>query len=431
MSDGGLPALVAALQQCCGVSALNANRRARGWSRPQVITKLTELAGQTAPGPFRGTKELLRGWEDLGVRPREYTVRLLCQLYEATPSALGLESPVPVALTSAPPAGMAQPDPAHDLAERTRRAINRSLADTTVSPGELDLLDDRLQTARCLYVTAPPEQMIQILLRDLQDIQVLSAERQPAATQCRLSELTAVASTLVADAMMKLGRLHDAQRWYETARLAADDAGNPELRARVRVQAAMLPYYYGPLAAAAQLAREARLLSRGRPSPTAVFAVAAEARALARLGDHDGAKATIRLAQDLFEHCHGGADNDAWAFPERRLWLYLSGAFTALGQTMQARHAQQQALALYPKDHSGIDPALLRLEEAMCLVIEHHPVDALQLAVHTYSEVPAPHRTAILGARAQEVIDILPNQLQAGRPARQFAQALALPAGRA
>jgi hypothetical protein len=192
----------------------------------------------------------------------------------------------------------------------------------------------------------------------------------------------------------------------------------------------MLPYYYGPLAAAAQLAREARLLSR-RPSPTSVFAVAAEARALARLGDHDGATAAIPLAQNLFDHCHGGAEEDAWAFPERRLWLYLSGAFTALGQSTQARHAQQQALALYPQGHSGIDPALLRLEEAMCLVIEHNPVDALQLAVQTYSEVPGPHRTAILGARAQEVIDILPTQLQSGRPARQFAQALALPAGRA
>ncbi|MFB7865501.1 hypothetical protein [Streptomyces sp. NPDC056069] len=423
-------ALVVALQQCCGVSALNAHRQARGWSRPQTITRLAALADQADQEPFRGTKELLRGWEDLGVRPRQQTVRLLCQLYDSTPGGLGLENPA-MAQQPSTPTDLEQRDPVHDLAERTRRAINRSLATTTVSPGELDLLDERIHTARCLYVTAPPEQMIQLLLRDLEDIQILSAERQPAATQCRLSELTAVASTLVADAMMKLGRLPDAQRWYGTARLAADDAGNPELRARVRVQAAMLPYYYGPLSAAAQLAREARLLSRGRPGPTAAFAVAAEARALARLGDHDGAKSAIRLAQDLFDHCQNGPENDAWAFPERRLWLYLSGAHTALGQTAQARHAQQQALALYPDGHSGIDPALLRLEEAMCLVIEHSPTDGLQLAVHTYSEVPGPHRTAILGARAQDVLDILPGQLQSGRPAKQFAQLLALPAGRA
>ncbi|MEE1820977.1 hypothetical protein PUR61_01990 [Streptomyces sp. BE20] len=429
--DRGLPALVAALQECCGSSALRAHREARGWSRPEAVTRLAALAETDGSAPFRGTRELLRTWEDLGARPRERAAGLLCALYEASPGDLGLGSPAPggAQLVGAPARQPQPADPVHDHAERTRRAINRTLATATVSPGELDLLDERLHSSRCLYVTAPPEQMIQHLLEDLDDIQALAAERQPAAAQARLSELTAVAATLVADAMMKLGRLAEAQRWYGTARLAADDAGNPELRARVRVQTAMLPYYYGPLLAAAQLAREARLLSRGRPGATAVFAVAAEARSLARLGDHDNATAAIRLALNLFEHCRSAHQDDAWAFPERRLWLYLSGAHTALGQTSQARHAQQQALALYPEGHTGIDPALLRLEEAMCLVMDHSPTEALQLAVHAYSEVPGPHRTAILGARVRDVIAILPDRLQTGRPARQLQEMLALPAG--
>lgn len=431
--DGGHPALVAALQNCCRISALRAHRQANGWSRPETITRLVALATQRGEPPFKGTRELLRTWEDLGVQPRERALKLLCELYQAAPAGLGLASSGSAAAVFhvMAPARPEQANPVQDLAERTRRAINRTIAATTVSPGELDLLDERLHTARCLYVTAPPEQMIRHLLGDLNDIQALAAERQPAAAQSRLSELTAIASTLVADAMMKLGRLAEAQRWYGTARLAADDSGNPELRARVRVQTAMLPYYYGPLQVAAQLAREARLLSRGRPGPTAVFAVAAEARALARLGDRDGAKAAIRLAQDLFEHSQTGHPDDAWAFPERRLWLYLSGALTALGETSQAQHAQQQALALYPEGHAGIDPALLHLEEAMCLVLEHSPAEALQLAVHAYGEVPGPHRTAILGARARDVIDILPARLQSGRPARQFKEMLALPPGQA
>ncbi|MFB8242440.1 hypothetical protein ACFC58_38510 [Kitasatospora purpeofusca] len=358
--DRGLPALVAALQECCGSSALRAHREARGWSRPEAVTRLATLAKEDGKAPFRGTRELLRTWEDLGAKPRERAAKLLCTLYDAFPGDLGLGDPV---------------------------------------PGGDQLVE-------------PP-----------------ARQPQPAAAQARLSELTAVAAILVADAMMKLGRLAEAQRWYGTARLAADDAGNPELRARVRVQTAMLPYYYGPLPAATQLTREARLLSRGRPGATAVFAVAAEARSLARLGDRDNATTAIRLAQDLFEHCQSAPQDDAWAFPERRLWLYLSGAHTALGQTSQARHAQQQALALYPQGHTGIDPALLRLEEAMCLVIDHSPTEALQLAVHAYSEVPEPHRTAILDARARDVIAILPDRLQTGRPARQLQEMLALPTG--
>ncbi|MFG2918131.1 XRE family transcriptional regulator [Kitasatospora sp. NPDC048298] len=393
-----------------------------------VVARLVELAEQRGEPRFRGTRELLRTWEDLGAKPRERALRLLCVLYEASPADLGLASSAPI--PAPPPQELQPPDPVHEHAERTRRAINRTLAASTVSPGGLDLLDERLDDVRRLYVTAAPEQMIHHLLADLDDIQVLAAERQPAAAQARLSELTAIVSTLVADAWMKLGRLPGAQRWYGTARLAADDAGNSELRARVRVQAAMLPYYYGPLLAAANLAREARLLSRGRPGPTAVFAVAAEARSLARLGDRDGAQAAIRMAKDFFEHCQADQDqDDAWAFPERRLWLYLSGAHTALGETSQARQAQQQALALYPEGHTGIDPALLRLEEAMCLVIDHSPTEALQLTVHTYDRVPGPHRTAILGARARDVIAILPTPLRSGRPARQIAEMFALPAG--
>ncbi|MFE4512630.1 hypothetical protein ACFRMQ_00320 [Kitasatospora sp. NPDC056783] len=424
--EGGLPVLVAALQECCGITRLRAHRQARGWSRPEVIVRLAALAEQRDGTRFKGTRELLRTWEDLGAKPREQALQLLCALYEASPADLGLASSAPVPVP--PPQQPQPPDPVHEHAERTRRAINRNLAASTVSPGELDLLDERLDTARRLYVTAAPEQMIQHLLGDLDDIQALAAERQPATAQSRLSELTAIASTLVADAYMKLGRLPEAQRWYGTARLAADDAGNAELRARVRVQTAMLPYYYGPLLAAANLAREARLLSRSRPGPTAVFAAAAEARSLASLGDRDGAQAAIRLAKDLFEHCQADQD-DAWAFPERRLWLYLSGAHTALGETGQARHAQRQALALYPEGHTGIDPALLRLEEAMCLVIDRSPAEALQLTVHTYDRVSGPHRTAILGARARDVIAILPAQLRSGRPARQLAEVLALPAG--
>ncbi|WP_354637418.1 hypothetical protein [Kitasatospora camelliae] len=57
------------------------------------------------------------------------------------------------------------------------------------------------------------------------------------------------------------------------------------------------------------------------------------------------------------------------------------------------------------------------------------PTDALHLAVQAYSEVPEPHRTAILGTRARDVIVGLPTQLRSGRAARQLGKLLALPAG--
>ncbi|MFE9429162.1 XRE family transcriptional regulator, partial [Kitasatospora sp. NPDC006697] len=234
-------------------------------------------------------------------------------------------------------------------------------------------------------------------------------------------------ATLIADALMKLGRIHHAHRWYGTARTAADDSGNFELRARVRAQAAMLPYYYGPLDAAIDLARQARLLNRNRPTATGALASAAEARALARRGDATGALAAITHTQELFARCQPGPAYDAWAFPERRLFLYLSGAYTYLGDTARARAIQQQALALYP-DRTGIDPALLNLEEAICLAREHSLAEACQLAGRTYLRVPPAHRTDILGSRAQDVIRILPTSLRTARAVRELDEILALPA---
>ncbi|MFD0345214.1 hypothetical protein ACFQ0M_02275 [Kitasatospora aburaviensis] len=64
---------------------------------------------------------------------------------------------------------------------------------------------------------------------------------------------------------------------------------------------------------------------------------------------------------------------------------------TFLGETGQARAAQHRALGLYP-DRTGIDPALLRLEEAICLIKERSLTEGCQLAGHTYLQVPEAHR---------------------------------------
>jgi tetratricopeptide (TPR) repeat protein len=182
------------------------------------------------------------------------------------------------------------------------------------------------------------------------------------------------------------------------------------------------------LDSAVDLARQARLLNRNRPTETGVLAAAAEARALARRGSADEARAAIRQAQDLFDRCRHGPADDAWAFPERRLYLYLSGTHTYLGNTAQARAAQRQALRLYA-GQGGIDPALLQLEEAICLAQERSLAEACQLASDTYLQVPAAHRTEILGSRAGDVIEMVPVQFRSVRVVRELGEILMLPAG--
>ncbi|WP_245699531.1 XRE family transcriptional regulator [Streptomyces roseifaciens] len=410
------------------------------------LLQLAEDQGMEAP---RINADQLRLWESDQHQPRETTVKLLCWLYDG-PLSLGLRKantlpepgqrlaatmPVPADAPS-PLAGLTShhlallPDPVGDRIEAKRRSLNRTLAMATVSADQLDDLDESIRCLRRQYLYTAPVVMLQALFNQLDEVEGLSAERQPGAVQVRLSEMTALLATLMADALMKLGRLERSRAWYDTAQNAADDSGILELRARVRAQRAMFPYYYGPLTDAVSLTRDAGRLARGykgRPTATEAFAAAAEARALARQGNTSAAEAAIRYARQTFEQCDPGPDDDAFSFPARRLLFYLSGAYTALGHTSQARRVQEEALSLYPA-RTGIDPALLRLEAAICLANDRSPTEACQLATATYLQVPAEHRTPILEERARHVIEVLPPAIGGGPAARELTEILALPA---
>lgn len=425
------------IRQCCGVSPLRAHRLARGWSRDGVVDHLVALADRLGVAAPRADANQLGEWELGRHEPRRATLELLCGLYECSAYDLGFGSQPSSALpgtwgqrrTVGPKAQSAPDDPLTDQVEAARRSVDRTLALSTISASQMDLLEGRIAEVRQQYLYQPPTYMLRSLLGELEEVKSLSADRQPASVQVRLSEMTAVLATLIADSLMKLGKLVPSRRWYDTAQSAADDSGNLELRARVRAQRAMLPYYYGPLEGAVTLGREARLLSQGRPSATAAFAAAAEARALARQGSAPAARAAIATTQRLYEQCDHGNPDDAFAFPERRMLLYLSGAFTALGRSSQARRFQEQALALYPA-RTGIDPALLHLEAAICLAHDHSPTEACQLAGSTVLQVPAEHRTHILQERAHDVLDALPPRIRSGRAARELTDVLALPKAR-
>jgi hypothetical protein len=424
--------LVTEIVQCCGVSRLRAHRLAHGWTLAQACQELRGLCSTENLTCPRLDADQLRVWETGKGRPQRSTIDLLCRLYHANAQDLGLEtagdyrSPsTEVSPTSAPPTA----SQSADWLDAFRHLVDRTLATATVTNGQLDLLDERLLLHRQQYLVTPPQQMISELVADLREVQILAADRQPASVQLRLSEITAILATLIADALMKLGLLRQADAWYATARTAADDSSNTDLRARVRAQAAMLPYYYGPLQRAIRLANEARLLVQhhGRATNTGAFAAAAEARARARGGDQAGAEHAMRLAQEFFSHCGPVAPDDAWSFSERRLLLYLSGSLTYLRHDQRARHARRQAHDQYLRHPGGIDPALLAIDEALSLIHERHLAEACQLTERAYLDTPTEHRTHLLGARARNVIDAVPERLRTTRSARELASLLALP----
>ncbi|RBQ17566.1 XRE family transcriptional regulator [Spongiactinospora rosea] len=441
-----------AINGCCGVSLLKAHRQARGWSARQAIEELEELCARQGLGEPRASIDLLNAWENNRARPRPQTIDLLARLYQANAVRLGLagdyteESGDGKIVVVAAEQGEARPAPPGRLAyvepvpavpdtvmgddterralfhhallrpemglsgrmlaevEHTRQGLDRTLAATTVTEDQLDMLDEQVVRYRREYITSAPLPMLYRLMLELADVRRLTAVRQPAAAQRRLLNATTMLALLAADALMKLGDTRQAHAWYGTARTASDDMGDLRLRALVRAQQAMLPYYYGDLGETVRLAREARMLAGTAPSSPAALGAAAEARALARMGEHKAARIALAEAEQIFSRMpREGGEHLAFHFSERRLHFYRTCTLIELGEADQVDDWATGASGPYT-----IDPALIMLDQATRLAREGNVRDACALAEKALADVPPEHRTSIVLNRARALLAGVP-----------------------
>jgi tetratricopeptide (TPR) repeat protein len=261
-----------------------------------------------------------------------------------------------------------------------------------------------------VYPSAPPSVMLSRLAAECSEVQVLSRRRQPAAVQARLSGAAALLATMCADALMRLGGAREAKLWYRTAIHAADDSADTRLRVLVRAQAAMLPYYFGDPQQTVAMADQALAIT-ATASPSGALAAASRARALARLGAADQARAAIEQAHHMFDE-GGDEDSDAaFRFPAKRLMFYLSGARTWLGDTKEAYRVQDEALRLYGSSpRVAIDPALIALDRALCLVRDLRFPEAAVAAREAVANLPELQRTEIILTKAIQVLSAIPAQ---------------------
>ncbi|GAA0391849.1 hypothetical protein Acor_18030 [Acrocarpospora corrugata] len=425
---------VQAIHGCCGVSMLKAHRLGRGWSARQAIEELEFLCEQQALGLPRASIDLLNAWENNRARPRPQTIDLLARLYKANAVRLGLaadycEDPgggqkVVVVANGSSDDGVHVEDLADDDTDRralfhqamlagtpngrffaevegTRHDVDRSLATGSVTEDQLDRLDEQVLRYRREYMTTPPMPMLCRVMLELADVRKLAGARQLASVQRRLLTATTMLALLTADALMKLGDTRQAHAWYGTARTASDDIGDLRLRALVRANQTMLPYYYGDLTETVRLAREARMLAGSAPSSPAALAAAAEARALARMGDRKAARIALAEAEQIFARMRGMSQDDlAFVFTEKRMTFYRTGTLLELGD-----ESQVQGLESLGSGFQTIDPALILLDQATHLARHGDHDEACRLAAQALGQVPAEHRTSIVVTRARALLN--------------------------
>jgi len=181
-------------------------------------------------------------------------------------------------------------------------------------------------------------------------------------------------------ALVKLDERAAFRRWARTARVAADEAGDPATLAWVRAQEAYGHYYGDSLIEAIEVARHAQDVGKGIPCVGAALAAALEARAQARLGPErrrESEEALRRAEAILLRLGAGSTSPSAFGYSEAQLRFHEGSAYTNLRDTPSAWAAQRRALELAP-ENDYTDRALIHLDRAICLAQDGNARTAIE-----------------------------------------------------
>lgn len=248
--------------------------------------------------------------------------------------------------------------------------------------------------------------LLSSLMADFTDLERQLSTRQPTRSQRRLCRVAAQLAGLTSLVLTKLDAHGPARSWARTARLAADEAGDPTVRAWVEAQEAYALFYGGgSLPAAVEAARLAQTLSRG-PSVGTALAAALEARAYGVMGRRSESLRALDRANDAMGGLHGVARSaSAFGYNEAQLRFHEGNALTHLGDVDAAWIAQKQALALYPLEDS--DRVLVHLDRSVGLVRAGDAEAALVYASDALADAPPEHRVGIVVSRTRQLVDEL------------------------
>ena len=308
--------------------------------------------------------------------------------------------------------------------ERIRRRLDEALLGATVSVAMLDHWEGMTGEYGRQYMTVPPMRLLCDVLLDLGDVRRMCEQRQPLEFVERLCRLAARLSGLAGMTMIDVGDHRLARSFFSTARTAADETADRQLRAWVAVRESLVPLYYGDPAQAAAAARASADLAGHQPCVASVMAPVVEARALARLararsggglpatvGGRGGpGGAEVRRASGALDRAHEALDqlpederrDTAFGYTERQLLFHQGDALITLGDHRGADDAFGQALRLY-SPAEFLDRSLVTLGQARCRLQAGEPEEALRLSRDTLLGLPSQHRPGIVLRAAQSL----------------------------
>lgn len=228
------------------------------------------------------------------------------------------------------------------------------------------------------------------------------------------------------------GEMRHARRWWRTARQAADRSTDLATQAWVRGwEVTDGLYERRPVPQILDRAAEATAVAGEFACAGTAGLYAGIAQTLAAAGRREEAIAALARVADITDRLPAAvvADEESmFGWPEVRLRHTESYVYTALGDTVRAYAAQDQALALYP-DALARERAAMLLHRATCMIRDGDVAGGLAYAGTVLDDLPAEQHTDLVYAVARAAVAAVPDADRSRRDAQELSGRLALPAG--
>ncbi len=306
--------------------------------------------------------------------------------------------------------------------ELLRQGMNDTLSHGAISEATLD--DWERTAIRYARATRdrPPIALIGAIGRDLAELKLLLSEQRSASALRRLTRVTAQLSGLMCLEFCLLDDGPAFQRWARTARLAANEAGDPETLSWILAQEAYGHYYGGDLLEAIDVARHAYEVVR-IPCVGAALAAALEARAHASMSRHQETREALARAENILWQLDGDTlIPSAFGYNESSFRFHEGNAYAQLRDIKSAFKAQDRALELGAQNNYT-DWAMTRLDRSQCLIYSGDISGGLEYAAETVESLTEPQRKGIITLRGQQIVGALPEsekKLVAARDLREL-----------
>jgi tetratricopeptide (TPR) repeat protein len=309
--------------------------------------------------------------------------------------------------------------------EVLRHALTTTLTAGAMTDASLDDWELIVQRYGHAARNQPASTLLTDLAADLSQLNHdLSQYRSPT-TLRQLTRLIAYMSGLMCLALIKLDQRTAFRDWARTARIAADESGDPNAQSWVLAQEAYGHFYSGDLSEATYVAHHAQDITGARSSIGSVLAAALEARAHATLKRPRETRTALLHAETVLEQLNADSINtSAFGYNEAQLRFHEGNALTHLGDTKPAQKAQERALQLCPVT-DYMDRTLTRLDRAACFAHDGDATGALEYATKSLLQLNDRQREGIISTRAYEIVTSLPQREQVLPAARELRELLA------